>query len=50
MLSISNLHVTVGDKPTLNGLTLDVPAGEVHAVLGSSGAGMWYDLFQGVSL
>jgi Fe-S cluster assembly ATP-binding protein len=32
MLSISNLHVTVGDKPILNGLTLDVPAGAWVAV------------------
>ena len=39
MLSISNLHVSVGDKPILNGLTLDVPAGEVHAVMGPNGAG-----------
>jgi ABC-type histidine transport system ATPase subunit len=29
MLSISNLHVAIGDKPILKGLTLDVPAGEV---------------------
>ena len=42
MLSISNLHVSVGDKPILKGLTLDVPAGEVHAVMGPNGAGMWY--------
>jgi Fe-S cluster assembly ATPase SufC len=27
MLSISNLHVSVGDKPILKGLTLDVPVG-----------------------
>ena len=39
MLSISNLHVTVGDKPILKGLTLDVPAGEVHAAMGPNGAG-----------
>ncbi len=39
MLSISNLHVTIGDKPILNGLTLDVPAGEVHAIMGPNGAG-----------
>jgi len=39
MLSISNLHVSVGDKPILNGLTLAVPAGEVHAVMGPNGAG-----------
>lgn len=39
MLSISNLHVSVGEKPILKGLTLDVPAGEVHAVMGPNGAG-----------
>ena len=39
MLSISNLHVSVGDKPILKGLTLEVPAGEVHAVMGPNGAG-----------
>jgi Fe-S cluster assembly ATP-binding protein len=38
-LSISNLHVTIGDKPILKGLTLDVPAGEVHAIMGPNGAG-----------
>ena len=37
-LSISNLHVSVGDKPILKGLTLDVPAGEVHAIMGPNGA------------
>ena len=39
MLSISNLHVAIGDKPILKGLTLDVPAGEVHAIMGPNGAG-----------
>ncbi|MBN8552521.1 MAG: Fe-S cluster assembly ATPase SufC [Caulobacterales bacterium] len=39
MLSISNLSVSVADKPILKGLTLDVPAGEVHAVMGPNGAG-----------
>jgi Fe-S cluster assembly ATP-binding protein len=39
LLSISNLHVAVGDKPILKGLTLDVPAGEVHAIMGPNGAG-----------
>lgn len=39
MLKIDNLHVSVGDKPILKGLTLDVPAGEVHAVMGPNGAG-----------
>jgi Fe-S cluster assembly ATP-binding protein len=39
MLAISNLHVTVAEKPILKGLSLDVPAGEVHAVMGPNGAG-----------
>ena len=39
MLSINNLHATVADKPILKGVTLEVPAGEVHAVMGPNGAG-----------
>ncbi len=39
MLSIKNLHVSVDGKPILDGLTLDVPAGEVHAIMGPNGAG-----------
>ncbi|NBB16328.1 Fe-S cluster assembly ATPase SufC [Caulobacter sp. SLTY] len=39
MLSINNLHATVADKPILKGLTLDLPAGEVHAIMGPNGAG-----------
>jgi Fe-S cluster assembly ATP-binding protein len=39
MLSINNLHVSIADKPILNGLSLDVPAGEVHAIMGPNGAG-----------
>ncbi|MBJ7447091.1 MAG: Fe-S cluster assembly ATPase SufC [Brevundimonas sp.] len=39
MLSIQNLHISIGDKPILKGLTLDVPAGEVHAIMGPNGAG-----------
>jgi len=39
MLSIQNLTATVAGKPILKGLTLDVPAGEVHAIMGPNGAG-----------
>jgi Fe-S cluster assembly ATP-binding protein len=39
MLSINNLHASVGEKPIIKGLTLDVPAGEVHAIMGPNGAG-----------
>jgi Fe-S cluster assembly ATP-binding protein len=39
MLDISNLHATVADKPILNGVTLHVPAGEVHAIMGPNGSG-----------
>jgi Fe-S cluster assembly ATP-binding protein len=39
MLSIANLHATVADKLILNGVTLDVPAGEVHAIMGPNGSG-----------
>ncbi|WP_432763541.1 hypothetical protein [Brevundimonas aurifodinae] len=44
-MTISNLHVSFGDKPILKGLTLDVPAGEVRAIIGSKGEGramLWY--------
>ena len=39
MLSISNLHAAVGGTEILNGLTLEIPAGEVHAIMGPNGAG-----------
>ena len=39
MLSIENLHARVGDAEILKGLSLEVPAGEVHAIMGPNGAG-----------
>ncbi len=39
MLTISNLHATVADKPILKGLSLTINAGEVHAIMGPNGAG-----------
>jgi Fe-S cluster assembly ATP-binding protein len=39
MLSITNLHVPVGDKPILKRLTLEVSAGEANAIRGRTGRG-----------
>ncbi|MCQ0971031.1 Fe-S cluster assembly ATPase SufC [Paracoccus sp. TK19116] len=41
MLKIDNLHVKLEDedKQILKGVTLEVPAGEVHAIMGPNGSG-----------
>jgi len=39
MLTITNLHASIEGKPILNGVSLEVPAGEVHAIMGPNGSG-----------
>jgi Fe-S cluster assembly ATP-binding protein len=39
MLKIRDLHVRVGDREVLRGVNLEVPAGEVHAIMGPNGSG-----------
>ena len=39
MLTVKNLHATVGDKEILKGINLEVKAGEVHAIMGPNGSG-----------
>ncbi|MBA3646808.1 MAG: Fe-S cluster assembly ATPase SufC [Gemmatimonadaceae bacterium] len=39
MLEINDLHANIGEKEILKGITLNVKAGEVHAVMGPNGSG-----------
>ena len=39
MLSIKNLQAKIDGKQILNGLNLEVKAGEIHAIMGPNGAG-----------
>jgi len=38
-LKIDNLHASVDGHEILKGLTLEVPKGEVHAIMGPNGSG-----------
>ncbi|HEX4097112.1 MAG TPA: Fe-S cluster assembly ATPase SufC, partial [Caulobacteraceae bacterium] len=39
MLNVKDLHAAIEGKEILKGLSLEVPAGEVHAIMGPNGAG-----------
>jgi len=39
LLRVEDLHVEVEGKPVLQGVTLEVPEGEVHALMGRNGSG-----------
>jgi Fe-S cluster assembly ATP-binding protein len=38
-LKIENLHANIGDREILKGLNLEIPKGEVHAIMGKNGSG-----------
>jgi len=39
LLKITDLHVSIDGKPILNGLSLTIHKGEVHAIMGPNGSG-----------
>ena len=39
LLRVENLHVSVGDTPIIQGISLEMNRGEIHAIMGRNGAG-----------
>ena len=39
MLSVQNLKVSIGEVQILNGIDMEVPSGELHAIMGPNGSG-----------
>ena len=39
LLSIRNLHASIGDREILKGVNLEINAGEVHSIMGPNGNG-----------
>jgi Fe-S cluster assembly ATP-binding protein len=39
ILSVRDLHVKVSDREVLRGINLEVPAGQIHAIMGPNGSG-----------
>ena len=39
LLRVENLHVSVGETPIIQGISLEINRGEIHAIMGRNGAG-----------